>query len=172
MNYSLTNWLSFEKSKVLLFDLLAILVIAFLPSISHLVAFPIYYLDPMRIIIIASLVLTTKRNTYLIALLLPLFSVLISSHPSIIKSTLILSELLLNVFLFYAISKKTSNLFLSGFASIFFSKVFYYSAKYILLSTAVMAGSLISTPLVIQIGMMILLSLFVLFFSSKIMQSK
>ncbi len=36
---------------------------------------------------------TSRKNAYLIALTLPLFSLLISAHPSLIKTSLITGEL-------------------------------------------------------------------------------
>ena len=89
--------------KTYLIDFSLLLFIYFLPAISHLFAFPVYYLDPMRIALVVALIHTSKKNSFLIALTLPLFSFLISSHPQLIKSFLLSAELIINLsFLFLA----------------------------------------------------------------------
>jgi hypothetical protein len=153
-----THPLSIVKVRNIVFDLMALLAIYLVPSISHLFSFPIYYLEPMRIMLILAIVHATKKNAYLIALTLPLFSLLISAHPSLIKTLLVTAELLLNVWLFFFISKKLSNKTLSIFISIVVSKIFYYLVKFLLVTSALIDGDLIATPIYIQIIMLFVLS--------------
>ncbi|MCD4747410.1 MAG: hypothetical protein K8R58_14020 [Bacteroidales bacterium] len=94
---------------------------------------------------------TTKRNAYIIALFLPLFSFLISSHPVFLKMLLISAELVLNVYMFFAIFKRISKLFVCMFLSIIISKVFYYAFKFGLICLVLLDTNLISTPLYIQL---------------------
>jgi hypothetical protein len=150
--------MSISKVKNIFFDLLALLFIYLVPAISHLISFPVYYLEPMRIMLILAIVHTTRKNAYLIAFTLPLFSLLISAHPSLIKTSLVTSELLLNVWLFFFFSEKLSNKTFSVFLSIIVSKIFYYLIKFLLITSAVMVGDLISTPIYIQILMLFVLS--------------
>lgn len=148
-------------------DLLLISFIYFLPALSHLVAFPVYYLDPMRIALVITLAHTSKRNSFLIAFTLPLFSFLISSHPQIIKSVLISSELLVNLGLFFLISSKIKNIFVSMFTSIVLSKIIYYAAKYFLINAGLINDSLISTPIYFQLAVIILLSIYLLIVNKR-----
>ena len=148
-------------------DLLLISFIYFLPALSHLVAFPVYYLDPMRIALVITLAHTSKRNSFLIALTLPLFSFLISSHPQIIKSVLISSELLVNLGLFFLISSKIKNVFVLMLTSIVLSKIFYYAAKYFLINAGLINDSLISTPIYFQLAVIILLSVYLLIVNKR-----
>lgn len=150
--------LSISKIKNIVFDLVALLAIYLVPAVSHLLSFPVYYLEPMRIMLILAVAHTSRKNAYLIALTLPLFSFLISAHPSLIKTSLITGELLLNVWLFFFLSEKLSHKTLSIFLSIIASKIFYYLIKFLLITFALMSGDLISTPLYIQILMIIVLS--------------
>jgi len=150
--------LSILKIKNIVFDLIALLAIYLVPAVSHLLSFPVYYLEPMRIMMILAIVHTSRKNAYLIALTLPLFSFLISAHPSLIKTSLITGELLFNVWLFFFLSEKLSNKTLSVFLSIIASKLFYYLIKFLLINSAVMVGDLISTPIYIQIIMLFVLS--------------
>jgi len=158
MENTLVHPLSISKIKNIIFDLLALLFIYLVPAISHLLSFPVYYLEPMRIMLILAIVHTSKENAYLIALTLPLFSMLISAHPSLIKTSLVTGELLLNVWLFFFISEKLLNKTLSILLSIVVSKLLYYLIKILLINSAVMSGDIISTPIYIQIIMLFVLS--------------
>jgi hypothetical protein len=137
--------------KSIIFDILALAFIYFVPALSHLFNVPIYLIEPMRIMLILAMVHTTKTNAYLIALTLPLFSFLISSHPNIFKGMIITAELLLNVWLFFEISKRITNKFLSMLSAIVISKLVYYLLKFGLISFAVLESGLISTPIYLQV---------------------
>lgn len=160
--------LSNIKVRSVLLDLIALLFIAFAPALSHMFALPIYMLEPMRIMLILSIVHTSRKNSYLIALALPLFSFIISTHPSVIKTLLISSELILNLFLFGLFLNYIRNSFVAVFASILISKVFYYTVKFGLLSFGIMEGGLIATPIYLQIVVTSVLSIYLyLFYKSE-----
>ena len=148
-------------------DAAAILVITFLPAISHLISIPLYLFEPMRVILVLSIMFTTRRNSYLIALALPLFSHLISAHPAFVKLFLISSELLLNIYLFSLLEKKTGNIFASLFVSIFFCKIYYYIVKAGLISVGLMEGGLVSTPIYLQLIIALVLSVVAHFYINK-----
>ena len=159
--------LPISKIRVIVFDLMALLAIYLVPSVSHLFSFPVYYIEPMRIMLILAIAHTTRKNAYLIALTLPVFSMLISAHPSLIKTSLITGELLLNVWFFFFLSEKLSNKVLGMFSSIVLSKLIYYLIKYLLINTALMTGNLISTPIYIQLIMLFILSGYVYLMNSR-----
>ena len=154
--------------KNIVFDMIALIAIYLVPAISHLISFPIYYLEPMRIMIILAIAHTSRKNAYLTALTLPIFSFLISAHPSQIKSSLILGELLLNVWLFFFLSQKLTNKFFCMFMSIMLSKMFYYLIKLLLINTSIISGDVVATPIYIQIIMLFILSVYIFFFNSSI----
>lgn len=156
-----------EVIKSTVIHLIAVVFIVLVPAISHLVALPVYYFEPMRIMLIIALVHTTKKNAYLLALTLPIFSFLVSAHPALVKTFLIMSELLLNVFLFFVFFEKIKNNFLAMLVSLSISKMFYYLVKFMLLSTVVLEGNLVSTPLYIQGVMILLFSSYVFIFAKK-----
>jgi hypothetical protein len=158
--------------KTIMLDAAAIIVITFLPAISHLISIPLYLFEPMRVILVLSIMFTTRRNSYLIALALPLFSHLISAHPAFVKLFLISSELLLNIYLFSFLEKKTSNIFASLFVSIFFCKVYYYIVKAGLISVGLMEGGLVSTPIYLQIIIALVLSVAAHFYINKYKSSE
>ena len=145
----------------MLFDILALTFIYFVPAISHMLSFPLYLIEPMRIALILALVHTTKRNAYIIAITLPLFSFLVSAHPVFYKMMLISGELVINVWLFYFILSKTKNAFVSILSSIVLSKAVYYLAKFIAIALILKTSeSLISTSLYIQVATTIVFSVY------------
>lgn len=143
--------------KSLIINLAGILLVCFLPAISGLLNFPFYLFEPMRVIIIVSIVHSSKKNSYLLAVLLPLISFVFSNHPSIAKTFILSGDLLLNIFLFFFF-KKSYNIFLSMAFSITLSKLAYYMAKYLLIEFSLLEGELVSTPIYIQLLIIILLS--------------
>ena len=163
MENALTYLNSKSNIKTSIFDLIALLGIFLVPAISHLVSFPVYYLEPMRIMTILAIAHTSRINAYLIAFTLPVFSFLISAHPSLIKTSLITSEFLLNVWLFFFLSEKFTNKMFSMLISILLSKFFYYSIKFALLNNMIMSGNLISTPIYFQIIVLLILTGYIWF---------
>ncbi|MBK7631156.1 MAG: hypothetical protein IPJ23_10750 [Ignavibacteriales bacterium] len=147
--------------KTYLIDFSLLLLIYFLPALSHLFAFPIYYLDPMRIALVVALIHTSKKNSYIIALTLPLFSFVISSHPQIFKSFLLSAELIINLSLFFLFKDKIKSVFTALFLSILISKVVYYVLKFAILSFGLIDDRLFSTPIYFQIASAILLSFYI-----------
>ena len=142
--------LSKLKTRSIVLDILALTFIYFVPTISHLLNVPIYLVEPMRIMLILAIAHTNKKNAFLIALTLPLFSFLISSHPNIFKAVIMTMELVLNVWLFYELAKR-ANQFVAMLSSIVLSKIFYYLLKFGLISFAVLQSDLISTPIYLQV---------------------
>jgi hypothetical protein len=150
------------SAKTIFIDFLTITFIYFLPALSHLTSLPLYLVDPMRIAVIFCLAHTSRKNTFLIAITISLFSLVVSSHPAVIKSMLISIELMVNVFLFYVLIEKT-NTFTSMFLSIVFSKIVYYSTKFLCIQLHLIDGKLVFTSLIIQWFVAVGLSLYVAF---------
>ncbi len=159
--------------KSIIFDIIALAVIYFVPSLSHLFNVPVYLVEPMRIMLILAMVHTTKTNAYLIALTLPLFSFLISSHPNIYKGLIMTIELLLNVWLFFEISKRISNHFAAMISAIIISKLIYYLMKWALINFAIIESKLFSTPIYLQIITTVIFSgyVFIILNRKKIRES-
>jgi hypothetical protein len=134
----------------ILTDLGALTFIYLVPTISHLISLPVYLIEPMRLMLILALVHTNKKNAYLLAITLPLFSLIISGHPVLPKMILIAMELSLNVFLFYALSKRMKQIFPAILLSIIFSKAIYYILKFSLIQLTVINGDLFTTPILVQ----------------------
>ena len=145
-------------SKSLLIDILGLTFIYFVPTLSHLLNFPLYLVEPMRVMLIIAIAHTTRRNAYLIALTLPIFSYVISAHPFFYQSIIMTIELLLNVWLFYFLANKWKSYFGAMVVSIIISKALYYLMKFLMISSAMIESDLISTPLYLQGITMLLFS--------------
>jgi hypothetical protein len=112
--------------KEALIDLAALTFIYFTPTLVHLLNFPVYMMEPMRIMLVISFAYSSKNNSFLLALSLPLFSFLVSGHPEFIKMMVITAELTLNVYLFYFLLGRRSGTFPAALLSIIASKLFCY----------------------------------------------
>lgn len=149
--------------KSILIDISALAFIYFVPTLSHLLSLPIYLIEPMRLMLILIIAHTSRKNAYLIALTLPLFSFLISAHPFFLKTMLITLELVFNVWLFYFLADRMKNQFAAMVTSIFASKLLYYLLKFGLISFALIDSALISTPIWIQVVTMLIYSGYLFF---------
>ncbi len=137
--------------KPALLDLTAVAFIYFLPAMSHLLGVKLYLIEPMRLMLILAMVHTNRNNAFLLAVTLPIFSFLISSHPVFVKTLLISAELVVNVALFFFLVNKIHKL-PAIFLSIWLSKIFYYGLKFIALELLLISGSLVGTPLLVQLA--------------------
>jgi len=153
--------------KGILVDISALAFIYFVPTLSHMLSQPVYLIEPMRLMLVLALVHTDRKNTYILALSMPVFSFMISGHPVFAKMFLIGAELSLNVFLFYLLAGMTKRLFPAIFMSIILSKAVYYLLKFTLIQLAVMNTGLVATPLLIQLVMTVVFSTYVFFFYKK-----
>lgn len=156
MENILNNKISKSTIKSSIFDLFAIAAIYMVPTFSHLFALPIYFIEPMRLMLILAIAHTSKKNAYFLAATLPIFSFVVSAHPVFLKTLLISGELLVNVWLFFLLSERIKNKFGAMVISIAISKIAYYVIKFTLLSFVLLQGSLISTPILIQMVTMFL----------------
>jgi len=138
-------------SRSITLNILALLFVYFTPALLQLINLPVYLIEPMRIMLIIVIAQTTQRNAIVLALTLPLFSFLVTSHPVLPKTLIMTAELLVNVWLFYFLSVKLKNYFSAIFLSIIISKVLYIGLKYLLINLQLIDESLISTSIYMQV---------------------
>ncbi len=149
-----------DTVKGAIIDIFALVFIYLVPAITHLLSLPLYLVEPMRVILIISLVHSSKTNAYFLALSMPVFSFLVSGHPVVPKMMLIAVELTLNVFLFFLLSKRMKHLFPAIFASIILSKAVYYLLKFFLIQLLIIDSGLVTTPLLMQLATSIIFSIY------------
>jgi len=137
---------------VLLIDVFLLLALYLLPSVSHLTAWPLYVLEPMRVALIVALLFTNRANTYFIAVTIPLASVLLTGHPEPLKAVLMCIEFSVLVACYSWLARQARfPAFVALLGGILFSKIIYYTLKSAALSAGLLAGSLISTPVKMQV---------------------
>ncbi len=153
--------------RAIVIDLFFVLAIVFLPSLSHLFAFPLYRLEPMRLLLILALPFAARGNSYLLALILPLVSLITSGHPLPAKALLMTAELLLNVWLFWWLADRLGNRFGAMLGAIAGSKLCYYGAKLLLIQAAVLGPPLVGTALWIQGVLALIFSLYIFIIFSR-----
>jgi hypothetical protein len=122
-----------------------------IPSLSHATALPLYKFEPMRLLLFVAIVAAGRRNTLLLALWLPLLSLLTSGHPAFPKVVLIQGELVVNTWVFFEIFRRSNRFALAAAVSIIASKFVYYTAKYVLIKAALMTGDVVATPWTYQL---------------------
>jgi len=141
-----------QHKNTLLIDVALLGALYLVPSIAHLTAMPLYMLEPMRVALCVSLLFTNRANTYVIALTLPLASAMVTGHPPPLKAVLMGIEFSILVASYsYLVQRPRISAFTSLSAGILLSKLAYYAMKFGALSTGLLAGGLISTPLKTQL---------------------
>lgn len=120
----------------------ALLILACLiPAASHVLAFPLYKLNPMLALLLASMLVGRDwRNGLLMAILLPLTSWLVVGMPSAAKVVCMAAELATVASLFGLLNKRWS-LLPSVLVAIIVGKGIYYLLKALLLPTVPLVGT-------------------------------
>jgi len=149
-----------EAISGLLINISALLLIYFTPALSHVLNFPLYLAEPMRLMLVLAMLHSGQRNAYLLAFSLPLFSFAVSAHPVLFKMLLITAELVLNVWLFYFLRSRMRSAFAAMALAIVISKAAYYGLKAIFISVALLGPGLIATPIWIQAITTVIFSLY------------
>ena len=151
--------------KIIVLDAVLIAAIIVMPVISHILPVPLYLIEPMRLMVLGSLLLRNKKNSLFLALTLPIVSFFFTGHPVFVKVIIISFELILNVFFFEFLIQRF-NTFVSVFISVMISKTIYYVVKYFFVSSGVLRGDVISTPLSIQMFTTVAMSIVLYFLLS------
>lgn len=148
-------------------DIGVFIAIYFIPAMSHLVSFPLYILEPMRVFLFIGYLLSKSTpNALFLAFTIPLFSLATTGHPVFYKATLISVELVINIYLLHRLVNYANfPVFVSLALATVVSKIGYYVAKYIFIKLALLNGTLISTnPLLQLVTLLSLSAIFALFF--------
>lgn len=140
-------------------DIFLIATAYMLPVLAHRAAFPLYWFDPMRVVVLAGLLWTANRkNALLLALTVPLFTFGLAGNPAMAKGLLIAAELTVNLLLFFWMERKSGSPFVGMLLSILLSKAFYYLLKWLLLFTLLPAQPLVGVGLGIQLAVAVVIS--------------
>jgi len=151
------------RYKTAITDIAALIFVGLVPAASHVFKIPVYFIEPMRVMLILSLLYSARWNAYVLAIVLPLFSFLVSGHPTPLKMMIIMAELALNAWLFLQFYRNTEKAFLSTFGSIIISKVFCYAMYFLVFSMAFIKDEAETIFLIAQVTLTLLLSCVVWF---------
>lgn len=161
---------SVNYSTVFICDVIFLMLMYLIPTLSHLTSWPLYMFEPMRCVLLLNLlVLGNKKNAYLMAITLPLFSYFVGSHPVLVKSLIMTIELVMNIWLFDMFTRKVANCMLAMLLSILVSKALYYSLKYVSISFGLLNTDIVDTNIFIQLMVALIISmLFVKYTERKV----
>lgn len=141
--------------RVAVTDLLLLGVGCSVPALSHLLSLPLYWLNPMLWVLLLGMVLVRdRRNGYFLALLLPLFSMLVVGMPTPAKALCMVAEYAMVVFVYGRFQAWKGHLVGTMgtlLVSMLCGKVVYYLLKAIVLTPAVLVG----TPVLVQVLVML-----------------
>jgi hypothetical protein len=133
-------------------DALLLTVACLVPTVSHLLAWPLYQLNPMLLVLLAGMLLVRdRRNAYLLAVLLPVVSMLAVGMPTPLKAVCMVAEYASVVFvsgLLQGWDKRFVGTLGAMLVAMLAGKVVYYLLKALLLAPAV----LISTSVALQLA--------------------
>lgn len=164
MNIAITKIQTLKRTALI--DIVLLTAVCLIPTVSHIFALPIYQLNPMLMVLLFSmLVVSDRRNAFLMAVLLPLVSMLAVGMPTPVKALCMIPEMLTVVAVSTMLQGKSSK-FIGRFgfilAAILSGKVVYYGLKALLIG-----GALISTPVLTQLVVAVAFAAGFAFFSKK-----
>ena len=137
-------------------DVVLLAAACLVPAASHVLAFPLYKLNPMLALLLAGMLFSAKcsalsakptahhsiqwANALVLALLMPLVSCLVVGMPVAPKMLCMMAELATVAGLFHLLSWKW-NAIASVFVAILAGKVVYYALKALVLAPATLVGT-------------------------------
>ena len=127
-------------STQVMFDVVVIAILVAATATAHLLPFPLYYLEPMRLMLVLAMVHTTRTNSYLLAMVLPLLSWAVSGHPEPVKALIITVELVSNVAVYYWMITRLQKPFAAMLISIILAKFLCYLLYWPVFSVAFMVA--------------------------------
>ena len=137
--------------RVAAIDILLLGIACSIPALSHLLAWPLYWLNPMLLMLLAGMFLVgDRRNAYLLAVLLPVVSMIAVGMPTPTKAFCMVAEYSTVVFVIGRLQAWNGR-FVGKLGAILLAmlggKAVYYLLKAVLLAPAV----LVSTPVWVQL---------------------
>lgn len=122
-------------------DAALVAVACLIPAASHLLALPLYMLNPMLALLLAAMLLGRDwRNSLALAVLLPLASCLLTGMPALPKMLCMMAELATVAGLFSMLQRRWSAL-PAVLVSVLVSKAVYYALKAVVLAPTVLVGT-------------------------------
>lgn len=137
---------------VVIIDVILLTAACLIPTVSHLLAVPLYKLNPMLALLLMGILLGRDwRNALLLAVLMPLISCLLVGMPTAPKMVCMMAELATVVSVFVVMSRHW-NVMASILTAVLTGKCIYYLLKACIIAPVL----LVETTWWIQLGVVIL----------------
>lgn len=158
------NVKSNKLMRLALTDMALLGVACLLPSVSHLLALPLYMLNPMLALLLVGLLIGRDwRNAMVLAVLMPLVSCLVTGMPAAPKMVCMMAELATVATMFGWLQRKWAVL-PAVLTAVLAGKAVYYALKAVVIAPAVLVG----TAWWMQLGAVVLwCGLFTLVYKSR-----
>ena len=135
-----------------LLDGVLVAMACLIPAASHMVALPLYMLNPMLALLLAGMLIGRDwRNSLVLAVLMPLVSCLLTGMPAADKMVCMMAELA-TVAGMYAWLQRHWAVLPAVLMSIVAAKVVYYALKAVVVAPAMLVG----TDWKVQLGAVLL----------------
>ena len=123
------------------FDAAVLALACLIPAASHLLAVPLYKLNPMLALLLAGMLVGKDwRNALVLAVLMPLVSGLVTGMPAAPKMVCMMAELATVASLFAVLSPRWAVL-PAVLTAIVAGKMVYYAMKALVIAPAVLVGT-------------------------------
>lgn len=123
------------------FDAALLALACLIPAASHLLAVPLYKLNPMLGLLLAGMLVGKDwRNALVLAVLMPLVSGLVTGMPAAPKMVCMMAELATVASLFAVLSRRWAVL-PAVLTAIVAGKMVYYAMKALVIAPAVLVGT-------------------------------
>ncbi len=123
------------------FDAALLALACLIPAASHLLAVPLYKLNPMLALLLAGMLVGKDwRNALVLAVLMPLVSGLVTGMPAAPKMVCMMAELAMVASLFAVLSRRWAVL-PAVLTAIVAGKMVYYAMKALVIAPAVLVGT-------------------------------
>lgn len=150
--------------RLALTDMALLGVACLVPAVSHLLALPLYMLNPMLALLLVGLLIGRDwRNAMVLAVLMPLVSCLVTGMPAAPKMVCMMAELATVATMFGWLQRKWAVL-PAVLTAVLAGKAVYYALKAVVIAPAVLVG----TAWWMQLGAVVLwCGLFTLVYKSR-----
>lgn len=126
---------------LVLLDAVLVTMACMIPSASHLLAVPLYMLNPMLVLLLAGILLGRDwRNALVLAVLMPLASCLLAGMPTAPKMVCMMAELATVAAVFGLLSRRWAVL-PAVLTAVVVSRLVYYILKAVIVAPAVLVGT-------------------------------
>ena len=156
-------------SRTLIVDAALLASACLIPALSHLLAFPLYKLNPMLLVLMGGMMLVDSRwNAYIMALLVPFVTCLVVGMPTVSGAFCIALEFATVVSVVSLTAPRAGGRFWALLAltvgAILAGKVVYYTSKWLIINP----DQLVTTsPLVQAVSVLAIAALFALVASRR-----